>query len=311
MPFFHTAYGLTIESSLLLPELRSLPEGAAAESGADLTIRKRCAAEALVACSKDGEFCVTRETAVLMWPNVARFTLRSGREVEIEAVPGVSDDTLRAFVLGPVLAIVLHQRGYLVLHASAAALQDGAETWSAVGFLGHSGEGKSTMAALLHARGHRVVADDFIAVPTANTARHWKSPLIFPGFARLRLSPQSLGALGRDPNALPLLYPAQDRRVCPAEERFQTTGLPLRRLYVLQSGPEVRFQVLPPSLAMVLLVQHLYCAGLLPPLESAEAFRQCGVLARHLEVHQLQRPRDLALLDQVAMVVEEDIYQFC
>lgn len=307
MLFFHTTYGLTIESDLLLPELP--PAAARAGLPADLTIRRGRSYEKLAARSMDGEFLVAREKASLFWPEAGCFTLRTGREVEIEPVAGVLDATLRAFLLGPVLAIVLHQRGYLVLHASAVALRGADGQWSAVGFLGHSGEGKSTLAAALHARGHRVVVDDFIAVPVAPNPQpelSWTPPLIFPGFARLRLSPQALRALGHEADALPLLHSTQDRRVYPVEEGFHASSLPLQRLYWLQRGPAVCSQVLPPARAMVPLVQHSYCAGLLSATEAAEEFQQCGRLARHLAVCQLQRPRDLALLDQVSMLIEAD-----
>ncbi|GAA2743235.1 hypothetical protein GCM10009868_16220 [Terrabacter aerolatus] len=59
--------------------------------------------------------------------------------------------------LGTVLSFVLLLRGDCVLHASA--VQVGGH---AIGFVGHSGMGKSTMAALMCADGGRVITDDVL-----------------------------------------------------------------------------------------------------------------------------------------------------
>lgn len=298
------AYGLAIASDLTLPEL---PHASApAQLPADLSIHVARGVEEIATKEPQGDFAVARQVGVLAWPDVGRFWLRLGREVEIEPLLGVSEATLRAFLLGPVLASVLHQRGFLMLHASSVALRDPRGEWGAVGFLGHSGEGKSTITATMHARGHRVVADDYIAVPVADGASGLAELLISPGFARLRLSPQSLQALGQEADALPLLHASQDRRVWPAEESFQASPVPLRRLYALRTGPDLRCEALPPSRAMVPLVQHAYCAGMLPLAESAENFRRCAALACCLPVRELQRPRDLALLHQAAALIEAE-----
>ncbi len=83
----------------------------------------------------------------LHWHSVATFLVREGRLVTVDPAPGIDQGTLRIFLLGPVLAALLRQRGYLVLHASAVAYSGGAAA-----FLGLSGRGKSTLAAALHAR---------------------------------------------------------------------------------------------------------------------------------------------------------------
>src|SRR5205085_11497996 len=93
------------------------------------------------------------------------FLMRAGREIVVDPAEGVSGDVLRLYLLGPVLALALHQRGWLMLHASAVAMGQ-----QAVAFLGGSGWGKSTMAGVLHQRGHALVADDFVAVPAEGAA---------------------------------------------------------------------------------------------------------------------------------------------
>src|SRR3989441_9254395 len=119
-------------------------------------------------------------------PGVGRFLVREGREIVVEPSPKVTEAALRAFLLGPVLAVALHQRGRLVHHASAVALDGGA-----VAFLGGSGRGKSTLAGTLYRRGHRLIADDVLVVSDAADG-----PCAWPGIPQLKLWPDTAAALG-------------------------------------------------------------------------------------------------------------------
>ncbi len=310
--FLSTAYGLNINSSIALPELMpsATPEDAKA---ADIVVTVGRPIEPDLAGSGAFDYQVGLLQSCLVWRSVGRFLLREGREVLIEPSPHVAEHTLRAFLLGPVLAILLYQRGFLVLHASAAALRNAKGEWNAVGFLGDSGEGKSTMVAQLHERGHRIICDDVIAIPTSSALPPQSKkpeekdlPVIFPGFPQLRLWPQSLAALGRDYQELPLLPHHPQRRIFRAVEGFKMAGLPLRRLYVLKSGDSMAILPVSPAHAVMQLARHSYCAGSLPDDDIAAHFQQCGAIANCVPLNILQRPRDLARLIDVATIIENE-----
>ena len=80
-------------------------------------------------------------------------------------------------VIGNVIAIVLDLHGESVLHASAVAMNG-----NALAFLGQSGMGKSSLAALCCANGARFVTDDLLRVQSDATG--WQC---FPGTGQLRL----------------------------------------------------------------------------------------------------------------------------
>lgn len=63
---------------------------------------------------------------------------------------------------GTVLAFILALRGDLALHASAVL-----DKGQVLAFIGHSGRGKSTLAALLASAGARIVTDDVLLVDTS------------------------------------------------------------------------------------------------------------------------------------------------
>ena len=78
------------------------------------------------------------------WPGVGACEVRDGREIAVDPAPGVDADLLSTYLLGPALGVLLHQRGGLVLHASAVTVGGGC-----VAFLADAGWGKSTLAATL------------------------------------------------------------------------------------------------------------------------------------------------------------------
>ena len=234
--------------------------------------------------------------ATLSWPGVGRFDVRHGREVAVYPALKADEQVLKLFLLGPVLAVLQHQRGCLVLHASAVAL-DGA----ALGFLGGSGWGKSTLAIALHRRGHALVADDALSL---RLAEH--GPLALPGPPELRLWPDTLTALGEAPEDLPRLRPELEKRARFAVNACVPRALPLSRLYVLAEGPDHAVEPLSLRAAVIELVRHTYTARLLRSHGADTHFRQCAAVARAVPVRRLTVQRSFNSLSALAELVEQD-----
>ncbi len=294
-PYAYQAYGLIICSTLELPELTAVDPAAGAGDVA-ITLGPAPAPEgkagARFAVGAGGEIYQS-------YPEAGSFLLRAGREIVIDPADGVSGDVLRLYLLGPVLALALHQRGWLMLHASAVAIGE-----QAVAFLGGSGWGKSTMAGALRQRGHALVADDFVAVPAASEAS--EAPRVYPGFPQLKLWPEAAAVLGADARELRRLHPDFDKRAQRLTQGFAQAPLPLGRLYVLAEADTIGIERLDKQAALVELVRHSYAAQALPKLDGAEHLRQCAGLLRQTELFRLQRPRSLAGLPAVAEVIERE-----
>ena len=126
-----------------------------------------------------------------------------GKSIAVLTAPAayVTGD-LAAYALGPVLAIALHLRGSVLLHASAVVL-DG----RAVLFAGEGGSGKSTTAAMLAREGYAVLADDLTEV-TAGMPH-----MAIPSTGLLRLWSDSVRSLYGDPAAFPDRAPSWDKKM--------------------------------------------------------------------------------------------------
>jgi hypothetical protein len=136
----YSVYGLVVRSALPLPEL---PEAAPAVGhggvGSEVLVHLGPVAPRPGTQTPGGfGFWASGDEACHYLENVGAFLARGGHEIVVDPAPGVDDRVLRLSILGPALALILHQRGLLVLHASVVA-RDG----DAVAFLGDNGWGKS------------------------------------------------------------------------------------------------------------------------------------------------------------------------
>ncbi len=291
----YSAYGMRILSQLCLPELP--PAGV---TGCDLIIERGTVVLPPEANPKGNPWVyVAGDQAYLHWDWVGTFQVSEGKRIVIQAPDDADEDLLRLYTLSSPLNVLLHQRGLFVLHGSAVAVNG-----AAVAFLGHKGWGKSTIAAMMCARGHGLLSDDAVALDMGDVA----VPRVVPGFPRLKLWPDSAVQIGEEPEALPRLHPQWEKRSRAVPERFQMDPVPLKRLYVLSEGAEIASEALSHREAFVELVRHspaLFRLG--SAAESPLHLRQCATLAEGGYAYRLARPRVLAELANLVEYVEQDL----
>ncbi len=246
-------------------------------------------------------FQVLEDGVYLGWEGAARFRVREGREITIAPAPHLEEGVIRALLMGPALAVLLHQRGLLILHASAAVVRG-----AVVAFLGQKGAGKSTTAATLHERGHLLVADDVVALQTTATA-----PLVFPAYPQLNLWPDALASLGRNPGSSLRLHSGVEKRALRAAPGFSRDPFPLHLLYILAKGPRTEIETLQPQEAFVELLRHSYGTRLCRGKAAPRHFRQCANVLKFVSVRRLRVRQDLSELFSLARLIDNDAAECC
>jgi hypothetical protein len=299
MTYSYFAYGLAVQSSISLPELVG-----SAVCEPDVTVRLGKVGRPLPAITNRGSgFHMTAQEAVLFWEDVGTFLVRGGKEIIVEPAERAEERLVRLPILGAVFAVLLHQRGFLVLHASAVAV-DG----KAIAFLGAKGSGKSTTAATFYARGHELLADDVVALDLSGML----PPIALSGFPQFKLWPEAAASLlGDDPEVLPPLCSGYEKRSRRVVDRFSENPLPLRGVYAISEGPDLQIKRLAPQHAILALIGNSYVARfgkqLLNGTGASSHLHQCTSLVNTIPVYSLERPNSLPSLPAVAQLVEEQL----
>jgi hypothetical protein len=228
----------------------------------------------------------------IRYAGIVSVHIKHGKTVDVDVHSGIDPRIIRLILLGPVLGLMLHQRGFLVLHSSAVEIGK-----SAVAFIGDKGAGKSTTAAAFNAEGFKLLADDVVAVAP-------ETHLVYPGFPQLKLFREAAKHLTDGSENLHRLHPDLDKVGLRVADRFAEAPRPLRRVYALADGQELEFRALPPQQAFMELVKHSYALGFLQSTDSSEThFRQAVALASRAPVCRLIRPRSLLMLSNLVSAV--------
>ncbi len=293
--FVYSAYGFTLRSTLPFPELT----GGRGKADITITFERRQATrsdlDSPILCED-----ASPSQAHLTWGGVGDLLIEHGRRIVVVPGPNAAKDALRLFVLGAGLGVLLHQRGLLVLHGSAVAIQD-----RIVGFIGAKGAGKSTTAAFLQQHGHPLVADELVAIQFDARGR----PLVMPGLSQLRLWSDALTHTGGDPtNAVPVRAGIDKFNV--SASRVASRALPLHSLYLLDAEGPLSVDPLYSSERLLSLVPHLYVSRFGTPFfrstDAAQPFQQLNLLLKYTAIKRLVRSADLGQSEAIVRLIERD-----
>jgi len=272
----YIAYGLAIHSEIPLPELTPRPS-----ARPDVRVHLGGVPEALDAPLARRALWTARPGEWLLeFEGVGRYYVRDGCEIRVE--PEGDEADVRAFLFSSTWGALLHQRGLLVLHASAVHTPAGA-----VAVAGKSGAGKSTTLARLLERGHILLADDKVAVIQEDGR-----PMVVPGYPTVRLWRDARERMGAPADGLPRLRADLEKYLFRADE-IRAEPSPLRALFCLdaRSVSEVQVERMEGVEAFQAVYRSTYRNRLVAGFGMREAhFRRVSALAAVVPVFQVARP---------------------
>ena len=214
---------------------------------------------------------------------------------------------ITAFLLGRILAFIVHLRGGVCLHASAVVLGG-----RAVLFAGYPGMGKSSTAAALVERGCAALSDDLSVIRKDERGRQ----MVAPGAPRVCLYPDSIGFVYGPETArkLPRLHPNEEKRVLGLEAsagKFCAEPAPLAAIYLL--GPRSSAAAAPwigevgGADRLIGLLYNGFMNLALRGGQKAREFQMLGEIARSVRVRTLVPSSDPQKLEQLCELIKADV----
>jgi hypothetical protein len=289
--YSYFAYGLGFQSNIPLPELTAV------EAEGEVLIRlKENAFKSPFTKVSQPYLEMSHDETVLSIVGVGTFLIQDGCEIIIYPELRADLRRIRRYIIGTAMAILLYQRGNLVLHASSVNIND-----HAVAFLGFSGTGKSSIAAALHTRGYGILADDVSVIKLID-----EKPVVIPGFPQVKLSLESAEAIGCDIDTSMLLDNVDDKYGYRLNHGFTNTPLPLQRIYVLEENLSAGIELMTQQTAMIKFVS---CSipTLWTQLRDSNHFLQCVNLAKLIPTYALKRDSKIQTLPAFADIVVEHL----
>jgi hypothetical protein len=216
--------------------------------------------------------------------DVADFEIKEGRQICVWPAAGAAQKDVEIFLLGPAWATLSHQRGVLPIHASAIVTKGGITA-----FAGHSGVGKSTIAAVMGALGYELVADDILTVSFNRNS----VPGAWPYLRRLKLQGDPIIQLALTPTEL--VSETLDkgkyfvRPKCVADDKWKR----LERIYVLEVDPTASRvsidRIAGADAARALIDQTYHFQFILGSGRYRDHLEFCARLASKIAVYRLRR----------------------
>ncbi|NOU18057.1 MAG: hypothetical protein HOO91_10935 [Bacteroidales bacterium] len=292
----YKAFGLTIQSEIELPEL-SLFIGKA-----DINISLGTTPKTLENPLFTGVRFLTKHNEFLLKVDrIANYYVTGGNQITIELMPDVDFADVRLFLLGSAFGALIHQRGLLPFHGSSVNINN-----SGVIFSGHSGAGKSTIAAALSKKGYSILSDDVSVISLINN----EIPFIVPGYPQMKLWADSISKLGDESSQYVIIRKQVEKYNIPIDKCFHEEPLPLKNIFIIVPSNlgELKVESLKGVEKFNLLKYHTYRFNFIAGQEmQANHFKYLTTISKHVNVLRLIRPSKKFMFDEMINLILENI----
>lgn len=299
--FHYKAFGLEITSEIELPGM--IP--GSGNPDVRITLGKVDPSMVTEAEVEGPNYKVAGDDVYLWWDDIGKVKISRGELVTAEPIASMEDElNLIPFLLGPVMSLLLHQRGFLVLHGSSVKFQEGA-----VAFLGYRGNGKSTTAIHLYQDGYPLITDDILAIKFDDEGL----PVVYPGYPHVRLGEDSYNQVKDNTDILTPIRTLADKIFCDASHGFSTEPIVLKRIYVIEKTDnednddvEARISVLKFQENLIDLIRHSVANRIFQHTTQRENLLHCAQLVNNVRVRRLEFFHSFGRIHELVQVIEED-----
>lgn len=219
-------------------------------------------------------------------------TVRYSTESDLPA------ETLETVVKGAPLRLWLQLQEKFCLHASAIQVED-----EALLLVGAKGQGKSTLAAYLHHRGHPIVCDDVAILNREDEKYHVQKTndaLRLKADAAIALNLPPLSAIFSD---LDFAHEKYHYRL-PLPDNGVST-LPLRCILLLEEREQIHLSPTPVKVAFPVLLQELLMKEVAQPQYLRFYFKELKEVLEKVPVYTLSRPKNWESLESTYQKLRE------
>ena len=290
--FYYTMYGLTIQSDIEIPEaLLTLPKKA------DVTIQLGHIPNTFDVHRKNGvSFCATKNSLWFFIESVAAFYIEGGKTICFEPTELSNRTSVRAYLLGAAMGILLIQKNTLALHGSAVKYKE-----KAIILCGSSGCGKSTLATELLKHGCTLMADDTVAVK-----HNSHSIVAYPSYPQQKLCQDAALNYGYHLEDLSLVDDGRQKYAIHNLQAFCSEAVPIGCIceIVSDSIDEVIINELFGHEKLTTFINNIYQKNIYVKIGmKPELFQELILIVNSIPIYRIHRPLNLQTTSQQAILL--------
>ena len=242
---------------------------------------------------KDSDDSVTLSVAMLengyllRFPDLCDFILETRRR-HILIIPHETLDanTIEHLLVDQVLPRLLAHEGHLLLHACAVDIEG-----RTVLFLGKSGWGKSTLAALLHHAGYTLYSDDCVLLQSHNS--NWHTVATYPS---LRLYEDSIENIFANDSLLSPVSEYSDKQRIALTIASAQAAPPLHALYFLsdpqKASADIQITKMQPANTCIEIIERSFRLDLGNRMQSKQLMISAAALTQSIPAYRLSYLHD-------------------
>ena len=293
--FIYKAFGLIISSEIEIPEFLK------GSGNPDVHIIIGNIPETIPDVYKEGfRFVLSKNEFILRFKDWAEFYVKDGKQIVIKPEKDVDERDVRAFLLSPVIAILLHQRGLLPLHSSGIIYKN-----KAVLFAGNSGAGKSTLAMALNRKyQYPLISDDIIAIQKDNN-----KPVAFSSFPSVKLWDDSSEMLDIPIEEMPFIRKDIFKRRYDNTSEFYNGVLEPSIIFFIGTSDnnEVNTREIIGTEKFNFLRQHIFRGTMVGEIYAQNQFGILAAILSKVKCYELKRPKSTFTPESLVVVVHDII----
>lgn len=249
--------------------------------------------------------CLRDGSHYLRWSELFEFLVSAdGCRIAGHPLTHVAFEAFHTYLLGMVLSFSLVKRGLDPLHATAVVIDGGA-----VGFLGDTGYGKSSLGGAFIQIGYPVLTDDLLVLRERDQGFS-----AYSGPPRIKLFPEiARNLLGEQVTGVPM-NPLTRKLVIPLDRhQSHQAAVPLKTLYVLTRpkararSERVTLRRLSQRGAFLALLKNAFNTDIIESERLRRQFLLCARIASTVPMKLLSYPRSLASLPLVREAILSDL----
>jgi hypothetical protein len=241
----------------------------------------------------------------LGWRDLFEFLVSAdGLRIAGRPLKHANRESFQTYLLGQVLSFALLRQGLEPLHATVVVVDGGA-----VGLLGDSGYGKSSLGSTFLAAGYPMLTDDLLLL-----TQRGSELLAHPGPSRIKLYPETARMLFPGPLPGAPMTHQTTKQVLPLRPaQKHGTPVPLRALYVLSPphrngrARQIRIRRMSPARAFLELVRNTFNTVVAEPDRLKRQFHQAQKVACSVPLRSMHYPRRLELLPALRDAILADL----